>query len=208
MDDSNDSPPPAFDPNARVSEFFSEAVASAIDAEGYDPSDESKAYVSSLLVDYARPVGNLRPLLSEPVGLALLSALQSSSAERFNRLRTLGDEVLFVSGFFGEHYSHAGLELTYATELGAVAYDNAAQMLKRVSRNSRGPDVFSELASKFDMFVQLLNTVADTLAARSSRSQTSLLDLYERWRRSGSRALGEALALEGVAPLLGDKTVH
>jgi hypothetical protein len=141
------------------------------------------------------------------MGTSLLLAMQSHSAERFNRLRAVGDEALFVSGFFADHLSQRGLELSYASDLGSVAYDAAAQFLRRLHASS-APDVFSELARKFGMFVELLQVVADSIQAQSARSQSSLLELYERWRRSGSARLGEALVQRGIMPLEGDKTLH
>jgi hypothetical protein len=163
------------------------------------------------LVDYASPDG-AREFLRQPMGTSLLLAMQSQSAQgfsadRFNRLRAIGDEALFVSGFFSDHLSQRGVELSYASDLGSVAYDGAAQLLRRIHA-SNAPDVFTELARKFGMFVELLQVVADSLQSQAARSQASILDLYERWRRSGSTKLGEALVQRGIMPLGGDKTLH
>jgi hypothetical protein len=197
---------PRVDGAARVDEFFCEVVSNAVAEQGYDATLESKAYVTALLVDYATPHG-ARDFLRQPMGTSLLLAMQSHSADRFNRLRAVGDEALFVSGFFSDHLSQRGVELSYASDLGSVAYDAAAQLLRRI-HTSKAPDVFSELASKFGMFVELLHVVSDSLQAQAARSQTSLLDLYERWCRSGSTKLGEALVQRGIMPLGGDKTLH
>jgi len=189
-----------------VSDFFGEVVSSAVDEQGYDATYESKAYVTALLADYATPHGT-RQFLQQPMGTSLLIAMQTHSADRFNRLRAVGDEALFVSGFFSEHLSQRGLELSYASELGSVAYDGAAQLLRRL-RTTSAPDVFSELARKFGMFVELLQVVSDSLQAQSVRSQASLLELYQRWQRSGSAKLGKTLVQQGIMPLSGDKTLH
>jgi hypothetical protein len=194
------------EPAARVDEFFCEIVSNAVAEQGYDATFESRAYVTALLADYATPHG-AREFLRQPMGTSLLLAMQSHSADRFNRLRAVGDEALFVSGFFADHLSQRGLELSYASDLGSVAYDAAGQLLRRI-HTGKAPDVFSELASKFGMFVELLQVVSDSLHSQAIRSQTSLLELYERWRRSGSSKLGEALVQRGIMPLGGDKTLH
>jgi hypothetical protein len=193
-------------PAPSVSAFFGEAVSEAVQAQGYDATFDSKAYVTALLTDYAAP-RVAEGFLRQPMGVSLLMALQSHSADRFNKLRAVGDEALLVSGFFSDHLRQRGLEVSYASGLGAVAYDNASQVLRRFSAKGAG-DVFSELAHKFEMFVELLQVVADSLHAQAARGPVSLLELYERWRRSGSAKIGEALLQRGITPLPGDGTLH
>jgi hypothetical protein len=197
-----------FDPSLRASDFFRDAVETVIEKEGYEATTATQVYVTTLLVDYARPTALAGQLLSEPVGIALAKALHVSTPDRFERLRTLGDEVLFISGFFTEYLQKRGLESGYARELGAVAYDGASQTLRRLGGSQDGPDVFGELSTNFSMFVELLTAVADMLYARSVASPGSLLELYERWRRSGSHVLSDALSQHGVTPLRGDRTIH
>jgi hypothetical protein len=199
-------PAPKVDGAASVNEFFCEVVSNAVAEQGYDTTVESKAYVTALLADYATPHGG-RQFLRQPMGTSLLLAMQSHSAERFNRLRAVGDEALFLSGFFADHLSQRGLELSYASDLGSVAYDAAAQFLRRL-HSSSAPDVFSELARKFGMFVELLQVVSDSLQSQAVRSEASLLELYERWRRSGSNRIGDALVQRGIMPMAGDRTLH
>lgn len=203
--------PPGVEHAASVGQFFDDVVAEAVDEQRFEATSESRAYVTSLLTEYATPRAASQ-LLREPMGTSLLIALQTHSAERFTRLRRVGDEALFVSGFFAEHLSQRGLEVSYTSEVGAVAYDGVAQLLRRMSPGG-APDVFSELANKFDRFVALLQLVADSLYARAATSNTarspaSLLELYERWRRSGSSKLGDVLAQRGIVPLAGNRTVH
>jgi len=188
-----------------VSAFFSEAVSAAAQEQGYDATFDSKAYVTALLTDYAAPRG-AKDFLRQPMGVSLLVALQSHAADRFNKLRAVGDEALLVSGFFSDHLRQRGLEISYATGLGAVAYENASQVLRRFNTHG-GSDVFSELSHKFEMFAKLLQVVADSLHAQAARGPVSLLELYERWRRSGSAKIGEALLRRGITPLPGDGTL-
>jgi hypothetical protein len=194
-----------------VSDFFDEVVTTVVDEQRFPVTHEGKAYVTALLAEHAAPQAS-EQLLRQPMGTSLLIALQTHSAERFNRLRRVGDEALFVSGFFSEHLSQRGLELSYASDLGRVAYDGAAQLLRRLSQSS-APDVFSELSGKFGMFVELLHVVADSLYAQAATVQSayspeSLLELYERWRRSGSQRLGDVLVQRGIMPVAGDPTLH
>ena len=73
---------------------------------------------------------------------------------------------------------------------------------------SPATDVFGELAERFDVFVELLAAVADHLVARGAMSNGDIVKLYERWLRTGSTALGEALAARGLVPMRGFAGVH
>ena len=94
-----------------------------------------------------------------------------------------------------------GLALDYVSDLGSVAYGGVASILR--SHSTAGPVVFDELSDRFSAFVQLLQHVADSLMAGALRDETELLALYERWSRTGSVVLAEALMRMGMAPRRG-----
>ncbi len=191
---------PHIDLSANIAEFFSDVVETAITNRGYEATDAATRYVVALLVDYTRPDQLGEETLKRPLTLLLDEALSAEGHERFERLRTLGDGVLYVSGFFGEHLSNRGVASGYVSTLGARAYDSAAAMLRRGSAEGNAPDVFRELAEKFRMFVRLITDVADDLNVRSARTEGALVKLYERWLRTGSDTLADALAVKGFVP--------
>jgi hypothetical protein len=197
-----------FDPEADVSSFFHDHVRGAALTRGYDPEAPSALYLVALLADYARPDTLSRTALQTPLTLLLRDALASTGPERFERLRGLGDHALYVSGFFADHLERRGLERKYVEDVGATAYDAAATMLRRVGSETRGPDVFDELAHNFTALVGLLADVADALYASSAKDPRGLLELYERWTRRGSKALAEALVRSGVIPTRGSGALH
>jgi hypothetical protein len=196
-----------FDPRADAVAFFSDRVRDAAETRGYDPDAPSAVYVAGLLVDYAKPEFGGGEVLQKPLALLLREALDSSGIERFRRLRGLGDQALYVSGFFAEHLERRGVAPSYVYGLGRTAYGTLATMLRR-GGNANGPDVFHELAQNFEELVALLSEVADAIYASSAKDPRDVLDVYERWSRRGSRALGDALARWGVVPTRGKGMVH
>lgn len=196
------------DPRADVVAFFDEAVRGAATVRGYDPNAVSAVYVSRLLADYARPESTRDEVFSKPLVLLLREALDESGSERFRKLRGLGDHALYVSGFFADHLESRGVQRPYVHGLGRTAYDALASMLRRAGGNVSGPDVFRELAENFDTLVSVLSDVADAIYASSAKDPRDILDVYERWSKRGSRALGEALVRWGVVPSRGNGTVH
>jgi hypothetical protein len=201
---------PARTPNvvlsADLNTFFREQVEAAMHKRGFDATDAAGLYLVELLADYAKPAPLTEQTLNRPLTLLLDEALQCAGLERFERLRSLGDGVLYVSGFFGDHLENKGIELGYVAMLGATAYDSAARMLRTAGSSAGGdgaPDVFSELANKFEMFVDLLGDIAGSLLATSSSSDRGLLKLYERWLRTGSESLAQTLTSKGMVPVRG-----
>lgn len=200
--------PPTIDLASDVSSFFGPVVAEAIRARGYEATEAAEAYLVALLADYTKPGQLGEETLSRPLTLLLDEAMQRSGPERFERLRVLGDGVLYVSGFFGEHLETRGVEPSYMSTLGACAYENASAMLRQRAKDLSAPDLFAELAEKFRMFVSLLADVAESLRARSARTDGAVVKLYERWLKTGSSTLGDALMARGMVPLRGTGLVH
>jgi hypothetical protein len=184
-----------------VDEFFRELVTQAIRSRGFEPSNASASYVVALLAEAAKPNASALNVIGEnSFTLMLADAMESQGVARFEKLRLLGDGVLYVSGFFGDHLTRRGLAPYYVKGLGATAYGGAASMLRSVGAHATGPDVFTELSRKFEMFVQLLSYVAEELSARAVRDDSSLLDVYERWLKVQSDSLTELLLARGILP--------
>jgi hypothetical protein len=184
-----------------VDEFFRELVTQAIRSRGFEPSNASASYVVALLAEAAKPNASALNVIGEnSFTLMLADAMESQGVARFEKLRLLGDGVLYVSGFFGDHLTRRGLAPYYVKGLGATAYGGAASMLRTVGAHTTGPDVFTELSRKFEMFVQLLSYVAEELSARAVRDDSSLLDVYERWLKVQSDSLTELLLARGILP--------
>ena len=187
-----------------ISSFFGEVVEDAKKARGVDASQTVTAYIVGVLADYAHPNQSLEPL-GRPLALSLQEALVTfEPAERFERLRQLGDAVLYASGFFADHFAARGLETRYVSTIGARAYVSAGAMLR-----SQQSTLFDELAHRFDELTQVLSEVADrTLAQQNAKDSRGLLKMYERWLKTGSDAMAEALVENGIFPTRGAKGVQ
>jgi hypothetical protein len=198
-----------FDTAPDIDGFFRELVTQVIKNRGFEPSNASASYVVALLAESAKPNASTLNVMGESsFTLMLADALESHGAARFEKLRVLGDGVLYVSGFFSDHLTRRGLQPYYVRGLGATAYGGAASMLRSVGAHRTGPDIFSELSHNFEMFVQLVSSVSEELSARSVRDDSSLLDVYERWLKVQSDSLTELLLAHGILPKRGTPGVH
>jgi len=190
--------------------FFQTLVDDAVKKEHVEATEAAEHYLAGVLADFAKPDRLDAEALERPLTLLLDEALHAAGHERFERLRSLGDGVLYTSGFFAEHLSTRGVELRYVRTLGARAYESAAVMLRQSAHEGLGaPDVFRELADNFAVFAEVVGHVADVLQASSAQSSDrQVLKMYERWARTGSAPLAAALAGRGLTPQRGQGGVH
>jgi hypothetical protein len=205
MDGSNPSHDSPINLCGDLTQFFFEVVESVRQRRAYVTTTSAATYIAGLLADHAH---NQKVTASdnEPLTLQLANALATVGMERFERLRRVGDHVLYTTGFFAEHLESRGIAQTYFEELGARAYATAGRMLIMDRREQNS--LFVELSERFHMFVDWVHEVAEFLRISAARTEHALVDLYERWLTSGSEALAAALAERGLVPVRGTGTLQ
>ena len=199
-----------------VGSFFHDAVGEAVRTRQIETTEEARSYLVALLSDFARPNAERDDTFDRPLAFLLDEALRTTGAQRFQRLRALGDGVLYITGFFGDHIETRGVDVGYVTSVGATAYRSVASMLRRspadaidaAKRQEADDNVFAELSQNFDRFVEVLTTVADVTLALQARGERGVVMLYERWLKSGSVTLANELGARGLVPHRGSGGVH
>jgi hypothetical protein len=188
--------------------FFEELLVEALREHRTEASDAASSYLVGLLRDYAHPGREAAAPLNGSLTLLLAQALDTPGGERFERLKSLGDGVLYVRGFFPDHLETRGVAIDYVDSVGARAYDGAANMLR--SRSFSGSvvngarTVFEELAHNFEAFGEVLRSIADRFQANAAlTSDAGIVKVYERWLKTGSNQLAAALGLQGLVPVRG-----
>ena len=171
-------------------EYFKALVDGALAHQGLVANELTSYYVVQLLAGFLQQRGG--EAHDEPLGVQLARALDSGGSEQRASLRQIGDESLFVSGFFSDSLKRKLVDVDYYASIGGVAY----QALSRYETDAFSP-VFAELAQKFIPFVDVLSEVSERSACASNMD---LLRLYERWLKTGSRRSGQLLAERGVVP--------
>jgi hypothetical protein len=194
-----------------VSGFFQEIVGDAMRVRRVDATDGTTSYIVSLLADYAKPDERAEEALDRPLAFLLDEALHTqAAAERFERLRSLGDGVLYGCGFFRDHFEARGVDQSYLFGIGTTAYGTAASMLRRNVDEDHAPslDIFGELAKNFAAFVAVLADVADHTIAMGTSSSRNVVKMYERWLKTGSERLAQSLSSHGLVPMRGPKGIQ
>jgi hypothetical protein len=176
-----------------LAEYFKRLVEAALENQHVRALELTEYYLVQLLATFSR-VDSKRAggVLSEPLALRLGRALETGGSQQRAELRHVGDESLFVAGFFSDSLRRRLVDVDYYASLGGYAYGSLGQ---------EGADVlapaFAELGQRFLAFADVLNEVSE---ACSLTSGTDLLRLYERWARDGSRRSGDKLVRQGIVP--------
>jgi hypothetical protein len=188
-------------------EYFREQVGRAMEHQRVSTSALTEYYLVNLLASCVRAESLPAPepgFEETPLALLYIRALRASHYERARLLRGTGDTALFLSGFFAESLSEKAVDIRYYQALGGSAYAHLSREHEQGS--GIGPSVFAELADRFNAFADVLAEVSEASRLTSS---LSLLRLYERWLRSGSRRAAQLLAEQGITPVdPGEGRVH
>jgi len=199
---------PALALSTDLERFFEELLCQALHERHAQATAAATSYLVALLRDYARPGREAAEPLNRSLTLLLAEALECAGSERFERLRALGDGVLYVRGFFPDHLATRGVALDYVDAVGARAYDGAATMLRR-SGGARAFELFEELSLNFDAFAGVLHLIADRFHANAAlSSESGVLKVYERWLKTGSNQLAAVLGMQGLVPVRGNGEMH
>jgi hypothetical protein len=173
-------------------EYFKGLVDAALQNQHVCALDLTGYYLVQLLAGFGRTDRPAGPAADEPLALRLGRALEAGGSRQRRELKTLGDESLFVAGFFSDSLRRRLVDVDYYASLGGYAYGSLSQ----ADADVLAP-VFAELADRFIAFADVLSEVSE---ASHLTSDTDLLRLYDRWSRGGSRRSGELLARRGVVP--------
>ena len=175
-------------------EYFRDLVESAMQNQQLRAHELTSFYLVNLLAGFVHLDRTVDSDADEsPLGIRLARALSAAGFAQCTGLRRVGDESLFISGFFSDSLNRSLVDVDYYIHLGACAYGSLA----RHQHPALG-DVFDELAAKFTAFVDVLSEVSERTALTSN---TDLLRLYEKWLRTGSRHTGDLLVARGIVPV-------
>lgn len=189
-----------------LGDYFKDPVSEAIRGKDVEASPAIETYLVQLLSDFAKPSEETTSSMSEPLTFLLRDAMAATGSTRFKKLQSLGDGVLYDIGFFGQ--ALRGRDREYVVHVGASAYEHAAQMLRTGQGRAAGPDVLSELARKFERFVEVLAYVSDWVLAKSASGHQGVVLLYDRWLRTGSAVLKNELGQRGLLAVPNRGGVH
>lgn len=190
-------------PVHNLRDYFRTSIDDAIAEQGVDVDPHATHYVVNMMTLFSRSDqfyqddGETYSL--KPLALMLADAADAPSTEQRNQtLQRIGDVALFISGFFVESLANKAVDIDYYMTMGENAYGSLSEEVRGTFRGSAFADVYRELATKFQILIDVLQEVRDSARAESD---VNLLRTYEIWLKTGSRRAENLLRQQGIVPI-------
>lgn len=185
-----------------LSEYFRQLLEEAMERQAAPLNQLTEFYLVDLLARFSdasqlykeREDGKLE---EEPLVFLLQRALEGTREERVAALRRLGDNSLYVAGFFGDSLQGRPVDLDYYIAMGGSAYGALANLTRARPSGGSFVDLYEDLCRRFITLVDLLNEISERVAVTTNKG---VVRLYERWVKTGSDRLTRLLAEQGVLP--------
>ncbi|GBF24991.1 hypothetical protein MnTg02_00019 [bacterium MnTg02] len=190
-------------PVQNLRDYFRTSIDDAIAEQGVEVDLHATHYVVNMMTLFSRSDqfyqddGETYGL--KPLALMLADAADAPSTEQRNQtLQRLGDVALFISGFFVESLANKAVDIDYYMTMGESAYGSLSEEVRGTFRGKAFADVYRELATKFQVLIDVLHEVRDSARAESD---LNLLRTYEIWLKTGSRRAENLLRQQGIVPI-------
>jgi hypothetical protein len=174
-------------------EHFKGLVTEAIQNQHVTTDPTTEFYLSRLLADFV----DSSKLTTEPLAITYVKALEADYELAAQLLKELGDISLFTSGFFSDSLARKVMDVDYYITMGAISYDRLASIHNGTDEKNVLGTLFSELALKFKLFVEVLSEVSERCQLTSN---TDILRIYERWLKTKSLRTKGLLRELGIEP--------
>ena len=190
-------------PVHNLRDYFRTSIDDVIAEQGVDVGPHATHYVVNMMTLFSRSDqfyqddGETYGL--KPLALMVADAADAPSAEQRNQtLQRIGDVALFISGFFVESLANKAVDIDYYMNMGESAYGSLSEEVRGTFRGNAFADVYRELASKFQILIDVLHEMRDSARAESD---VNLLRTYEIWLKTGSRRAEKLLRQQGIVPI-------
>ncbi len=190
-------------PVHNLRDYFRTSIDDVIAEQGVHVDPHATHYVVNMMTLFSRSDrfyqddGEIYGL--KPLALMLADAADAPSTEQRNQtLQRIGDVALFISGFFVESLANKAVDIDYYMTMGENAYGSLSEEVRGTFRGNAFADVYRELATKFQILIDVLHEVRDSARAESD---VNLLRTYEIWLKTGSRRAEKLLRQQGIVPI-------
>ena len=185
-----------------VTEYFQKTVSKAVLNQSVDATEDAICYLVNLLTTFvdANKLYQDTPQGSHSTPLVQLYAEAAevvSEVDRQRTMRRLGDISLFIAGLFSDSLRNKLVDIDYYISMGGSAYGYLSDALQGRERGTLHSSVFTELATNFTDFVDVLAEVGDQ---SELNSHTDLLRVYELWLKTNSKRAARQLREFGIYP--------
>jgi hypothetical protein len=130
---------------------------------------------------------------NEPLGVAMVKALDACDGDQRLIFRQVGDFALFIAGFFSDSLRRSLVDVDYYLMLGHFSYLSLSAL-----HDESKAQTYRELGSKISAFAEVLEEVSEGFCLNYSDQ----LRLWEKYARTGSPRVARKLEAMGLDPRL------
>jgi hypothetical protein len=187
-----------------VQEYFRGLLCGAISNQRAPLGELTEFYLVDLLARfieaealYARgPDGSLE---EEPLAFMLRRALEGDREQRISALRKLGDNSLYIAGFFADSLGRSLVDLDYYISMGGAAYGTLASLSRERRAGGAFATLYGELCQKFNTVVDLFAEISEQVEVSTNKG---VVKVYERWLKTGSERMSRLMVQKGLIPAM------
>jgi len=190
-------------PVPNLLDYFRTSIETVMSDQGVEVRPHTAHYVVNLLTLFSRSDEfydeHCESRRHQPLALMLADAEDAATPEQQNyALQRIGDVALFISGFFADTLATHVVDVDYYIHMGGSAYGSLSDKVRGTFRGRAFAKTYGELATKFQLLVDVLNEMRDR---ERQNSDVDVLRTYSVWRKTGSKRAEQLLRQQGVVPI-------
>jgi len=175
-------------------QHFTEMVEWSLRKRKLKVSPESQVYLVGVLEKFLNAQSLFEADEPQTLAESYLKAKSCEPSQKINLLRSMADKTLYICGYFGDSLNRKLVDVDYYVDMGGLAYGELSAYTKE--ENLAG--VYSDFAKRFIKYVDVLTHISEYSFVRADHS---VLRLYERYLKTGSKLAQEKLAELGVVTI-------
>lgn len=165
--------------------YFADSLESALQRHNYTVSPEVKTYVVEMLASFVQSSDVCRM----PITFQYFEGVRASSLlERSERWQKLGDECLFLVGFFYDSLRKDGMSMVrFHSDIGSSAYARCGNSVRKKYHLEN--TVFDQLAGQFWKLGEMIGD----LHLPSLENTQQFFDIYVKWQETQDKRYASLL---------------
>jgi hypothetical protein len=175
-------------------EHFTEMVEWGFYKRKLKAPTESKVYLVGVLEKFLNSNNLFEADSFETLAESYLKARTSDSITKNNLLKKLADKTLYICGYFGDSLNRKLVDVDYYVDMGGLAYKELAFSTREENLSA----VYIDFSKRFVNYVDVLTHISEYSFIKSDNS---VLRIYERYLKTGSKLAQEKLTEMGVVTI-------
>jgi hypothetical protein len=179
-------------------EFFRESLTTSLQRARVSVSEHVQLYLVQLLTEFGRADAVFAGGDEEkPVMVDMINRAQEADPQEAVRIyKHMGDRSLYLTGFFAGAVEKAVVGRGFYVSMGGQAYAQVSSLVR--SSTATTAALFAEMSDRFEALVRVLESMSLQPVANGQASNDDVLEVYERFQRTGNEQAKEALQRRGI----------